>query len=60
MLVVTRKTDEKILIGEDIKVTLVAVRGGSVRLGIEAPEHVRILREEVKARIDRERGTRVA
>jgi carbon storage regulator CsrA len=54
MLVVTRKTDEKILIGEDIKVTLVAIRGGSVRLGIEAPENIRILREELKERINRD------
>jgi len=60
MLVVTRKTNAKVLIGDDITVQIVAVRGSSVRLGIEAPANVRVLREEVKARIDRERETRVA
>ncbi len=60
MLVVTRKANAKVLIGNDITVTIVAIRGGNVRLGIEAPENVRILREELKERIDREQGTRVA
>ena len=55
MLVVTRKTNAKVLIGDGITVQVVAIRGCSVRLGIEAPENVRILREEVKERINRDR-----
>jgi carbon storage regulator CsrA len=47
MLVLTRKADEQILIGEDIKITLVRVRGNSVRLGIDAPRDVRIVRGEL-------------
>ena len=47
MLVLTRKMDEQILIGEDIKITLVRVRGNSVRIGIEAPKHVRVVRGEL-------------
>jgi carbon storage regulator CsrA len=47
MLVLTRKTDEEILIGDNIKITLVRVRGNSVRLGIEAPRDVRIVRGEL-------------
>jgi carbon storage regulator CsrA len=48
MLVLTRKADEQILIGDDIKITLVKVRGGSVRIGIEAPKNVKILRSELE------------
>jgi carbon storage regulator CsrA len=47
MLVLTRKLDEQILIGDDIKVTLIRVRGNTVRLGIEAPKNVRIVRGEL-------------
>ena len=49
MLVLTRKTDEQILIGENIKITLVRVRGNSVRIGIEAPRDVRVVRGELDA-----------
>jgi carbon storage regulator CsrA len=47
MLVLTRKTDEQILIGNDIKITLVRVRGNHVRIGIDAPRDVRIVRGEL-------------
>ena len=50
MLVLTRKADEQIVIGDDIKITLVRVRGNSVRIGIEAPREVRVLRGELAAR----------
>ena len=47
MLVLTRKTDEQILIGDDIRITLVKVRGNSVRLGIDAPKNIRVVRGEL-------------
>lgn len=47
MLVVTRKLNEKILIGQDIEVTVVRIGEGQVRLGITAPLHLSILREEL-------------
>ena len=47
MLVLTRKMNEQILIGNDIKITLVRVRGNSVRIGIEAPRAVRVVRGEL-------------
>ena len=50
MLVLTRKADEQILIGDDIKITLVRVRGNSVRIGIDAPKHIRVVRGELAAR----------
>ncbi|HHT28022.1 MAG TPA: carbon storage regulator CsrA [Firmicutes bacterium] len=47
MLVLTRKRDESIVIGDDIKITVVDVRGDQVKLGIEAPREISIHREEV-------------
>jgi len=47
MLVLTRKTDQKILIGNDITITVVAVSGDAVRIGIEAPKDVKIMRQEI-------------
>jgi carbon storage regulator len=55
MLVLSRKRDEKIVIGEDIVITVVEIRGDKVRLGIEAPAHVPVHRAEVHAAIFGER-----
>lgn len=46
MLVLTRNVYEKILIGENIRLIVVDIRGRSVRIGIEAPEEVRIVRPD--------------
>lgn len=54
MLVLTRKVGEKLLIGEDIVVNVIDVNRGNVRIGIEAPGHVSILRYEVYERIREE------
>lgn len=50
MLVLTRKSEEGICIGDSIRITVIDVRGNKVRLGIEAPPHVRIHRNELVAR----------
>ena len=47
MLVLTRKMHEQIMIGQDITVTIVRVRGNTVRIGIEAPRQVRVVRGEL-------------
>ena len=47
MLVLTRRTDQRIVIGDDIVITVLEVKGDSVRLGIEAPRSVTVHREEV-------------
>lgn len=47
MLVLTRKAGERILIGDDIVVTILDVRGDGIRVGIDAPRGIRIQREEV-------------
>jgi carbon storage regulator len=47
MLVLTRRVNERIVIGDDVTVTVLEVRGDQVRLGIEAPRDVKVFREEV-------------
>ncbi len=54
MLVLTRKSDEKIIIGDDIVVSVVEVRGSQVKLGIEAPKGVAVHRSEIYDRIQKE------
>jgi carbon storage regulator len=48
MLVLSRKVGEKILIGDNISVTVVRVAQGIVRIGVEAPQELSIVREEIK------------
>lgn len=50
MLVLSRKAQESICIGDGIRVTVIDIRGNKVRLGIEAPPHVSVHRAEVAAR----------
>lgn len=59
MLVLSRKRNERITIGDNIAITVVEVRGDKVRLGIEAPNDVPVHRQEVYDLIQREqaRGT---
>jgi len=47
MLVLSRKVGERILLGDKIRITVVRVSGGGVRLGIEAPADISVVREEV-------------
>ena len=47
MLVVTRKAGESIVIGDKIRITVVALEGDRVRIGVEAPKEVTILRQEL-------------
>ncbi|MDA8088962.1 MAG: carbon storage regulator CsrA [Nitrospiraceae bacterium] len=54
MLVLTRKSGETVRIGEDIAITVVEVKEGQVRLGISAPQGVRIYRQEVYEKIVRD------
>lgn len=55
MLVLTRNTSEKILIGDDIEVVVLSSSGGQVKLGIRAPKDVPVHREEVYQQIQQER-----
>jgi carbon storage regulator len=54
MLVLSRQRDESIFIGDNIKITIVDIRGDKVRLGIEAPTEIPVHRQEVYEAIQRE------
>jgi len=54
MLVLSRHRDESIMIGNDVVVTIVDIRGDKVRLGIQAPQEIPVHREEVYDAIQRE------
>jgi carbon storage regulator len=54
MLVLTRKSDEEINIGDDITITIVEIKGNSVRLGIKAPANLKIYRKELYEKIKQE------
>lgn len=56
MLILTRRVGETVMIGNDVTVTVLGVKGNQVRIGCAAPKNVRVDREEVRARIDAERG----
>ena len=54
MLVLSRQRDETIMIGDDVEITIVDIRGDKVRLGINAPRHIQVHRKEVYEAIKRE------
>lgn len=54
MLVLSRKRDEKIVIGNDIELTVVEIRGDKVRIGVQAPSNIPVHRHEVYLAIERE------
>src|SRR5262244_848996 len=54
MLVLSRQRDETIMIGDDIELTVVDIRGDKVRLGIKAPTHIAVHRKEIYDAIKRE------
>ncbi len=60
MLVLSRQRDETIMIGDDIEITVVDIRGEKVRLGINAPPHVAVHRKEVYEAIKREKQAAAA
>ena len=54
MLILTRTSGEGLFIGDDIRITILEIRGKQIRLGIEAPTNVIVLREEIYQRIQAE------
>jgi carbon storage regulator len=57
MLILTRRVGEKLIIGEDVTVTILSLKGNQIRIGIDAPRSVKVHREEVYERILKERET---
>lgn len=54
MLILTRRVGESIMIGEEVVVTVLGVKGNQVRIGVNAPKEVSVHREEIYERIKRE------
>ncbi len=54
MLILTRKSGEGLFIGDDIRITILEIRGKQIRLGIEAPTNIIVLRDEIYQRIQEE------
>jgi carbon storage regulator len=53
MLILTRKVGETVMVGDDVTVTIIGVKGNQVRIGISAPKNVAVHREEIYERIQR-------
>jgi carbon storage regulator len=56
MLILTRKVGERLMIGDDIAVTVLSVKGNQVRVGVQAPTSIAVHREEIYDRIQNERN----
>lgn len=54
MLILSRKVNEKIMIGDNIAVSIIEIKGDQIRIGIEAPRNVKVFRQEVLSEIKAE------
>jgi carbon storage regulator len=55
MLILTRRVSETLMIGDDVQITVLGVKGNQVRIGINAPPHVAVHREEIYDRINQKK-----
>lgn len=55
MLILTRKVGEALMVGDDVNITVLGVKGNQVRIGVNAPKEVAVHREEIYQRIQKEK-----
>ena len=60
MLILTRRVGETLMIGDEVTVTVLGVKGNQVRIGVNAPKNVSVHREEIYERIKREHAAEAA
>jgi len=56
MLILTRRVNEKLMVGDDVTVTVLSISGNQVRIGVNAPRHVPVHREEIYDKVKRQQS----
>ena len=60
MLILTRRIGETLMVGDEVTVTVLSTKGNQVRLGVNAPKHIKVHREEIYERIQSEKEQKTA